>query len=113
MRCTCREPRYRWQRPSDREPGVVQVRARPPSSLTPAGRMLQANSTSIFFVSASSFAILKLRIWPWLRGSGFAEAAGALPFQRSLSIDERLDRSTFASGFAVGATVGLAALTAV
>ena len=53
----------------------------------------QPSSTSIFFESATSFMILKVRIWLSARGSGAADGAGALPFQRAFNMEESCERS--------------------
>ena len=58
------------------------------------------SSSSIFFFSASSFAILKLRIWPGFNCSRFgADSAGApraaaAPFHLLASIEDSADTST-------------------
>ena len=51
------------------------------------------SSTSIFFESATSFVILKVRIWPSASGSGAAVGEGTLPFQRAFSMEESCERS--------------------
>jgi hypothetical protein len=42
--------------------------------------------------------ILKLRIWPLVSGSVFADAAGAVIYQRAFSIDPKLDKSSLEGG---------------
>src|SRR5208283_1576652 len=72
-----------------------------------------ASSTSIFFASAASFTILKLRICPSARGSCASDAAGALPFQRAFNIEESCERSgLLADGVVSGDAVAAGALPA-
>src|ERR1035437_10380597 len=65
-----------------------------------------ASSTSIFFASASSLVILKLRIWPSLRASGLGWAAGVWPFQRLFNCEESEERSSLPVLFVSTASAG-------
>src|ERR1019366_842705 len=56
-----------------------------------------ANFNSIFFATASSFAIRKLRICPARMASGLDTPPAAPPFQRAFSMELSADRSVFAS----------------
>src|ERR1035437_2190082 len=56
-----------------------------------------ANSNSIFFATASSFAIRKLRICPARMASGLDAPPATPPFQRAFSMELSADRSAFDS----------------